>query len=240
MNKSSFSFNKLFLLNKPVKSNEDGKEKNIASNDSKNSENNKSIFLFNKNKKDRISNGQEEKNTYKKAVKDREGTNTEKTPDDFNNTKNIQESYQEFFKLTQVNSIYEKNNLDADGLNTIFIAETYLNTLPDYLPNELRRKAVLDIIRSSDMSSDIILKDGEKRKTSLINFMIKFTQTTEKIIKDYEDEINKLTKSIQACERAIATRKNLHQEQSALVKYEIHRLQRIMDFLRNENQDENV
>lgn len=119
-------------------------------------------------------------------------------------------------------------------LNTIFIAETYLKTLPDYLPNELKRKAVLDIILSSGLSVDKLLKDGEERKKVLNNFLQRFSQTTEKIIRDYENEILKLSESIQANKKSIIERKELQEEQIAIINYEIQRLQRIINFLQGE------
>lgn len=177
----------------------------------------------------------------KKNYNDRENVNKNEkesniniSSNDSNNMQSLGKNFQEFMELTSVDSIYEENNVALVDLNTIFIAETYLKTLPDYLPNELKRKAVLDIILSSGLSVDKLLKDGEERKKVLNNFLQRFSQTTEKIIRDYENEILKLSESIQANKKSIIERKELQEEQIAIINYEIQRLQRIINFLQGE------
>ncbi|HHU17442.1 MAG TPA: hypothetical protein GXZ70_04370 [Clostridiales bacterium] len=177
----------------------------------------------------------------KKNYNDRENVNKNEkesniniSSNDSNNMQSLGKNFQEFMELTSVDSIYEENNVALVDLNTIFIAETYLKTLPDYLPNELKRKAVLDIILSSGLSADKLLKDGEERKKVLNNFLQRFSQTTEKIIRDYENEILKLSESIQANKKSIIERKELQEEQIAIINYEIQRLQRIINFLQGE------
>jgi hypothetical protein len=82
--------------------------------------------------------------------------------------------------------------------------------------------------------ADKLLKDGEERKKVLNNFLQRFSQTTEKIIRDYENEILKLSESIQANKKSIIERKELQEEQIAIINYEIQRLQRIINFLQGE------
>jgi hypothetical protein len=173
-------------------------------------------------------------NDRENVNKNEKETNINISSNDSNNMQSLGKNFQEFMELTSVDSIYEENNVALVDLNTIFIAETYLKTLPDYLPNELKRKAVLDIILSSGLSADKLLKDGEERKKVLNNFLQRFSQTTEKIIRDYENEILKLSESIQANKKSIIERKELQEEQIAIINYEIQRLQRIINFLQGE------
>jgi len=173
-------------------------------------------------------------NDRENVNKNEKETNINISSNDSNNMQSLGKNFQEFMELTSVDSIYEENNVALVDLNTIFIAETYLKTLPDYLPNELKRKAVLDIILSSGLSVDKLLKDGEERKKVLNNFLQRFSQTTEKIIRDYENEILKLSESIQANKKSIIERKELQEEQIAIINYEIQRLQRIINFLQGE------
>ena len=105
-------------------------------------------------------------NDRENVNKNEKETNINISSNDSNNMQSLGKNFQEFMELTSVDSIYEENNVALVDLNTIFIAETYLKTLPDYLPNELKRKAVLDIILSSGLSADKLLKDGEERKKS--------------------------------------------------------------------------
>lgn len=173
-------------------------------------------------------------NDRENVNKNEKETNINISSNDSNNMQSLGKNFQEFMELTSVDSIYEENNVALVDLNTIFIAETYLKTLPDYLPNELKRKAVLDIILSSGLSADKLLKDGEERKKVLNNFLQRFSQTTEKIIRNYENEILKLSESIQANKKSIIERKELQEEQIAIINYEIQRLQRIINFLQGE------
>lgn len=60
--------------------------------------------------------------------------------------------------------------------------------------------------------------------------MQKFSQTTEKLIREYENEIQKLSESIQAKEKAILERKKLQAEQTGLIDYEVQRLEKTINF----------
>jgi hypothetical protein len=185
MSKTGLNFSKLISFNRLLDNSK--KEKSInksVSESSMLSDNDKDTKLntFKKFKKDKINRHQEGNNIHEKVNKDQEA-NIQKSPNGSNNIQSTGESYQELIKLVPVTSVYEKNNIASEGLNTIFMAETYLKALPDYLPNELKRKTFLDIIHSSGMSTDKLLKDGEERKKALNNFLQKFSQTTEKIIK---------------------------------------------------------
>lgn len=239
MSKTGLNFSKLISFNRLLDNSK--KEKSInksVSESSMLSDNDKDTklnTLFKKFKKDKINRHQEGNNIHEKVNKDQKEANIQKSPNGSNNIQSTGESYQELIKLVPVTYVYEKNNIASEGLNTIFMAETYLKALPDYLPNELKRKTVLDIIHSSGMSADKLLKDGEERKKALNNFLQKFSQTTEKIIRDHENEIHKLSESIQANEKAITERKNLQEEQNALINYEVQRLQRIINFLQGES-----
>ncbi|MGI6669044.1 MAG: hypothetical protein ACOX4M_06500 [Acetivibrionales bacterium] len=182
-----------------------------------------------KNKTGIDTSAENKKNAAKKE------TNKEVSSSDVNNIGNSEKKEREFMELTPVDKIYEKNSISLAELNTIFIAESYLKTLPDYLPNDVKRKAVLDIIASSGLSSDKLLEDGDGRIKALNNFLNGFSRTTEKIVRDHENEIQKLSESIKANEKSISERKELQEEQAAVINYELHRLQKIINFLKGES-----
>ncbi|NLC67249.1 MAG: hypothetical protein GX754_00355 [Clostridiaceae bacterium] len=241
--KARIDFKKLAALGKLW--NNTKKEKTInksdnhgfTSNNDNNNDKKTSFFstIIN-NKKEKATRHHEKNNNHEHIDLVEKETSTKKAQ---NLSGNVQEStgiYNDYDNLEQVNSIYERYGTAQDGLNTVFIAETYLKTLPDFLPSEIKRKTVLDIIRSGGINPEDLLKDGEERKEALNNFYQKFSQTTERKIKELEAEIDKLTESIQANKKAIMDRNKLQEEQTALINYEFQRLQKIMKFLQGENE----
>lgn len=174
-------------------------------------------------------------NNKENANNNKKETNRSTSSGESNNVHSLGKKLQEYLELTSVDRVYEENNIVSADINTIFIAESYLKTLPDHLPIDVKRKAVLDIISSSGLSADKLLKDGDERKKALKNFLQGFSQTTEKIVSEYENEIQRLSESIQANEKLIMERKELQDEQAAIINYEINRLQRIINFLQDKD-----
>ena len=215
MKKSALNLSKLLSFNRILG---DSKKESDGVKDSKL---NKVKDFTKEDEKQKVNNAQEVVNKDEKEVKIKKTTTVA-------NMQNKGESSQEqeYIELSSIDSIYRKNNFALANSQTIFMAETYLKTLPDYLPEEVKRKTVLDIIESSSLNADKLLADGEERKRTLNKFMQKFSQTTDKIVKDHENEIRKPTDSIKANERAIENRKSLQVEQTALINYEVHRLQK--------------
>lgn len=235
---NSINFKKLIAFRELLNNVKKEKGNNKSDNNDNNNDNDKKTTLISSiinNTKGKINKPQEGNNNHEKVNKIEKEIDAKKAQNISNSIQNTSENYNEFNNLEQVTSIYEKYGIAPEGLNTIFIAETYLKTLPDYLPGELKRKTVLDIIRSSGMNADNLLKDGEERKEALNNFFQKFSQTSERIIKDLECEIDKLSESIQENKKAIAKRNNLQEEQTSLINYEFQRLQKIMKFLKGES-----
>ncbi|MGE5578428.1 MAG: hypothetical protein ACM3WU_00160 [Bacillota bacterium] len=140
-------------------------------------------------------------------------------------------SGQGYMSLTSVNGIYQLNKISCEGIGTVFMAEVYLKTLPDHLPSEVKRKTVIDIIRSTGVTTNHLREDGEKRKRVLADYLEEFSQTTNRLVEDHQAEIRKLTGQIKEHEKAILERKELQKEQAALVNFENQRLQGIIDFL---------
>jgi hypothetical protein len=139
---------------------------------------------------------------------------------------------EEYACLTPVERIYENNKIARSPIGTIFMAESYLKTLPDHLPGEVKRRTVLDLIRSTGVSIDQLCKDGDRRIRALEDYLRKFSETTDKLVSEHQMEMKRLRKRIEEHEKAISKRKNLQKEQTAIVNYELERLQRIADFLK--------
>jgi hypothetical protein len=140
--------NRLFVSSKKEKNNSNSVSENLSITD-----NNKNVSTF-KQFTSKANTYQHENNKNKNDNEYKNHANIQKPSNGSNNIKNNGESLQDFRELVQIEYIYKKNNILLDGLNTIFIAETYLKTLPDYLPNELKRRTVLDIINHNGISTD--------------------------------------------------------------------------------------
>lgn len=156
------------------------------------------------------------------------GLDGQRDPEDF---------AQNYASLASVTKIYEDNKIADDLIGTIFMAEAYLKTLPDHLPTDVKRRTVLDLIRSTGVAVSQLCKDGERRKIALDQYLSKFSETTDRLIDNHQMDMRKLAKIIQDHEKAITDRRNLQEEQAALINYEVQRLQRVIDFLQKDNEN---
>lgn len=137
-------------------------------------------------------------------------------------------------RLLKIEEIYKKFNLDSDNKNTIFIIDSFSKALPDYLPQEIKRQSILNIISSSGMNIVELLKDGSERINVLKNFESSSTNSTNKLISESEAEIEKLMQAINKCKNSINDRKKLQEEQSANIEYEVQKIQNIIQFINPE------
>ena len=95
----------------------------------------------------------------------------------------------------------------------------------------------MDLIRSTGVAVSQLCKDGERRKIALDQYLSKFSETTDRLIDNHQMDMKKLAKIIQDHEKAITDRRNLQEEQAALINYEVQRLQRVIDFLQKDNEN---
>ena len=134
-------------------------------------------------------------------------------------------------KLLKPEEIYNKFNLNNGGTNTIFIIDNFTKALPDYLPIEIKRQSVLNIISSSGMDIKKLLKDGNERMEVLKKFHENFSISTDKIIADHEKEIDRLIETINKYKKVISERKKLSDEQKAVIECETQKIQSIIEFI---------
>lgn len=134
-------------------------------------------------------------------------------------------------QLLKPEEIYKKFNLNNGGTNTIFIIDNFTKALPDYLPIEIKRQSVLNIISSSGMDIMQLLKDGNERLEVLKKFHENFSISTDKIISDHEKEIDRLIETINKYKKVISERKKLSDEQKAVIECETQKIQSIIQFI---------
>lgn len=134
-------------------------------------------------------------------------------------------------KLLKSDEIYDSFHIKSAGVTSLFIVESFLKALPDYLPNDVKRQSVLNIIASSGMSIESLMKDGNDRLRCLNDFLNNFSYEIKNTIKENEDEIEKLTKKINSYKKQIDYMKKLQMEQDAIVDYESERINNILHFI---------
>lgn len=134
-------------------------------------------------------------------------------------------------KLLKVSDIYKKYNINSEGINSLLIVESFQKALPDYLPTDVKRQSILNIIASSNVEVENLLKDGEEKLKSLNDFSESFTSETESVIAGFQEEIEKLKQKIDTFEEAIGDMKKLQNEQNYTIKYETEKINNILQFI---------
>ena len=130
-----------------------------------------------------------------------------------------------------IGQLYSVFNMKTQGVDTIYLIESYISTLPETLPAELRRSIILKIIAASGFDFDQLLNDGIDRVSQLNDYSARFASRTEEIVERHNVEIDALERQIQQIREAINERKNLHKRQFLTIESEAQRLKDVLDFI---------
>ncbi|MDR1736429.1 MAG: hypothetical protein LBR85_06140 [Oscillospiraceae bacterium] len=133
--------------------------------------------------------------------------------------------------LFDVGQIYKKFGMPLNGVDTIYLIEEYIATLPDSLPAEMRRAIVLKIVSASGFNFDRLLNDGIDRVTKLNDYSASFASRTDELVAESQNEIESLTRRIEQIKERINERKNLHKRQFLAIESEAQRLKEVLDFI---------
>ncbi|MDF2672272.1 MAG: hypothetical protein K0R09_537 [Clostridiales bacterium] len=153
---------------------------------------------------------------------------------------NVHNTEDETEKLYQekldINEIYSKFGPSTKDTNTIYIIDSFLKALPDNLPSDIKLQSVLGIIDASKMDIEQLLNDGDKRLEVLSQFFKNFMDRNDKVINENEREISILTEKINHHNKIIEGRKKLQEEQKSVVKFEVQKIENIINFVQNKKQ----
>lgn len=130
-----------------------------------------------------------------------------------------------------IERLYNIFSMKTQGTDTIYLIESYISTLPETLPAELRRSIILKIVAASGFDFDQLLSDGIDRVSQLNDYSSKFASRTEEIVGRRNVEIDALERQIQQIREAINERKNLHKRQFLTIESEAQRLKAVLDFI---------
>jgi hypothetical protein len=134
-------------------------------------------------------------------------------------------------RLSRAEEIYEKYNINNQGINSLFIVENFLKALPGYLPIDVKRESMLNIISSSGVKVENLTSDGNDRLKCLNDFSQSFSYNAKDSISRCESEIKKLSEKVNSYKKAIDGMKELQEEQEAVVRYEVERINNILQFI---------
>jgi hypothetical protein len=137
-------------------------------------------------------------------------------------------------KLFKVDEIYRNYNTESQGINSLFIVESFLKALPDYLPVDVKRESTLEIVASSGVKIESLIKDGDCKLKCLKEFSQYFLDDASDTICRCENEIRMLNEKINNYKKIIDDMKKLEEEQSGVVMYEIQRINNILGFVNSE------
>lgn len=138
-------------------------------------------------------------------------------------------------KLLKIAEIYKNYEINTDGINSLSIVESFQKALPDYLPTDVKRQSILNIIESSNVKVENLIKDGNEKLNCLKEFSQSFSNESNEVVSNFEKEIKKLNEKINNYKTAIDNMKNLQTEQDFTVKYEMEKISNILQFINTEN-----
>ena len=134
-------------------------------------------------------------------------------------------------KLLYIEDIYMNYDIKTEGINSLSIIENFKRALPDYLPADVKRQSILNIIASSYVNIDSLINDGKGKLECLDDFLNSSTSESDLLISDFEKGIDNLNEKINNYKICIDNIKKMHKEQEYIVKYEIERLNDILEFV---------
>lgn len=129
--------------------------------------------------------------------------------------------------------IYTSYDIENSEINTVFMLGNFINALPSSLPCEVRKKSVISIIDSSNMDLTKLLGDGKKRLDILNQFSSSYHNSTINMVEEYKKKIAELRNQINRCEEQIRVNETLLKEQNNTVKYEMDKIENIINFFNN-------
>lgn len=133
-----------------------------------------------------------------------------------------------------VKEVYEKENLQYDKKQSIFMVDAFLNALPKNLPYEVKRQSVLEILKASEMDINALLGDGHRRLKSLNTELDSKIRETDNMVSQNEAEIYELEMQIEKIKEAIRERKQKQRVQKEEYEYETQKIEDILRFVHPE------
>ncbi|MCL2747443.1 MAG: hypothetical protein FWE59_02160 [Oscillospiraceae bacterium] len=134
-------------------------------------------------------------------------------------------------RYLEIDELYYLFQMQTGGIDTVYLLEEYIKTLPDSLPADLRRSIIVRIVQASGFDFDKLLSDGIDRVSKLNEYAGEFAARTDVIVTQQNETIADLERQIELVRAVITERKNLHKKQFLSIENEAQRLKKILDFI---------
>ena len=134
-------------------------------------------------------------------------------------------------RYLEIDELYHLFQMKVGGIDTVYLLEEYIKTLPDSLPADLRRSIIVRIVQASGFDFDKLLSDGIDRVSKLNDYAADFATRTDVIVTQQNETISELERQIELVRAVISERKNLHKKQFLSIESEAQRLKKILDFI---------
>lgn len=132
--------------------------------------------------------------------------------------------------LVTTQEIYEKFEL-SDFSRSVFKAEELKNQIPDAIQKELRRTTLIGILTATNLSTDEVKLDAQKRMEALNATMLACTEDVNQCVAESQSEIKELETKIDLLKQFINDKMKQQEEQSRLIIEEKQKIQATIDFI---------
>lgn len=135
---------------------------------------------------------------------------------------------------TLIEDIYLQNNL-IDREKSIFKVEELINSLPKEMVTDVKKAAVLSILKSFGLMVTDVCGDAENRICVLNAAIKKITDENDAEIATNEEKIEDCKKQIAELEQAISSAKEESRFSSETINSELRRIEDLVKFVGGEN-----
>jgi hypothetical protein len=160
-----------------------------------------------------------------------EGTNESNSSEDVSDA-TTNTSNEVIDKNFIVDDIYSMYSVKSSNSNTIFTLGKFIEAIPESLPSDVRKEAVINIINAANSNLNDLLNDGKVRLDVLNRFADKYQKTINTSITEYKAEIDKLKDLISSYEKQIESKETMLDEQNNIIKFETQKLTNIFNFFK--------
>lgn len=130
-----------------------------------------------------------------------------------------------------IDNTYAENEL-SDLSKSIFKVEMFINTLPQEMPNDVKRTTVLGILKASSISEEEVCIDALKRLEILESVKAKISDENTNRINEASAKIEQLKAEIDDLNKVIYTGNNELAQTNELIFAEINRIKFLENFIK--------
>ena len=140
-------------------------------------------------------------------------------------------TYHDTDEFSHVADIYASQGKDLNGVNAIYVVDSFVGTLPDNLADDVKKDVLLRILTVSNIEPQELLADGEARMKILSSYSEDFKAHTKEYVSSRTTEVSLLEEQIRHLKKEIMDRNKLQAKQTAEIAAETSKISANMMFL---------